>query len=117
MRVQAATRPNASFALPPVSWADGQQIQKIMREAGFAPEKMRVEASEAWAKTRDLRGWAEKTWAFLGGLPAGWQQGDEEKWDQSVDLFVEALLAQEGTKKVGEEVWMRASQWVVVATK
>jgi hypothetical protein len=31
--------------------------------------------------------------------------------------LVEGLLKQPGTKKVGDEVWMRASQWVVVATK
>jgi ubiquinone/menaquinone biosynthesis C-methylase UbiE len=117
MRAQAVTRPNVPFAFPPVTWGDGQQIQKIMKEAGFKTANMRVETSEAWAKTSDLREWAEKSWAFLGGVASGWHEGDEEKWDQAVDTFVEALLLQEGTKKVGEEVWMKASQWVVVATK
>jgi ubiquinone/menaquinone biosynthesis C-methylase UbiE len=115
MRAHMTTRPNMPLAPPPVSWADGQQLQKIMVEAGFK-EDMRVETSEAWAKTSDLRGWAEKTWALLGGMK-GWQESDEERWDEAVDVFVEGLLAAEGTKKVGGEVWMRASQWVVVARK
>lgn len=88
-----------------------------MKEAGFKQENVSVETSEAWAKTSDLRDWAEKSWAFLGGVAGGWREGDEEKWDQAVDTMVEALMEQEGTKKVGDEVWMRASQWVVIATK
>jgi ubiquinone/menaquinone biosynthesis C-methylase UbiE len=116
MRTHMTTRPNFPMTPPTVSWADGQQLQKVMREAGFKSENTRVETSEAWAKTHDLRAWAEKFWAFLGGM-RGWQEGDEEKWDQAVDCLVEGLLAQEGTKMVGDEVWMRASQWVVVATK
>jgi ubiquinone/menaquinone biosynthesis C-methylase UbiE len=111
------TRPNVPFKFPPVQWSDGQQIQKIMKEAGFKEENMKIESSEAWAKTRDLREWAEKGWAFLGGVAGGWYQGDEERWEEAVDVFVEALLQQEGTKRVGEEVWMRANQWVVVARK
>jgi hypothetical protein len=30
---------------------------------------------------------------------------------------VSVIMQQPGTKKVGEEVWMRTSQWVIVATK
>jgi len=112
----AATRPGVKFPAPPVSWADGKQIKKVMLEAGFKEEDMKVEKSEAWAKTTDLRSWAEKSWAFLGGM-GGWHEGDEAKWEQAVDTMVENMMAQPGTKTVGEEVWMRASQWVVVATK
>jgi ubiquinone/menaquinone biosynthesis C-methylase UbiE len=116
MRAHMATRPNVPLAPPPVSWADGQQLQKVMTEAGFKKEDMKVETSEAWVKTSDLRAWAEKTWALLGGM-RGWQESDEEKWDEAVDVFVEGLLAAEGTKRVDGEVWMRASQWVVVVKK
>lgn len=112
----AATRPNVAFPKPPVNWSDGEQIQKIMLEAGFQEANMKVEKSEAWAKTTDLRSWAEKSWAFLGGL-GGWYEGDEEKWDEAVDLLVKFMMEQPGTKMVGDEVWMRASQWVIVATK
>ncbi|KAF2825834.1 S-adenosyl-L-methionine-dependent methyltransferase, partial [Ophiobolus disseminans] len=40
------TRPGVTFPPPTVSWADGQQIQKIMLEAGFKAENMKVETSE-----------------------------------------------------------------------
>ncbi|KAF2027423.1 S-adenosyl-L-methionine-dependent methyltransferase [Setomelanomma holmii] len=101
---------------PPVDWSDGKQLQKIMIDAGFKEGSLRVEKSEAWAKTKDLRGWCEKTWAFLGGL-GGWHECDEEKWDEAVGSLVTNIMAQRGTKKEGDEVWMRASQWIVIATK
>jgi SAM-dependent methyltransferase len=112
----AATRPGVMLPRPTVNWNDGQQIQKVMLEAGFSREKMRVEQSEAWAKTDDLRTWAEKAWAFLGGL-GGWHKGDEESWDKAVDVLMKGCEEAEGTKRVGEEVWMQAKQWVVIATK
>jgi SAM-dependent methyltransferase len=103
---------------PAITWNDGQRIEQIMLEAGFKKENMRVEKSKAYASvaTTDLRAWAEKTWAFLANL-GGWYGEDEGKWDEAVDFFVERLLEQEGTKRVREEVRMRAEQWVVVATK
>jgi ubiquinone/menaquinone biosynthesis C-methylase UbiE len=112
----ATTRPGVAFPAPPVMWADGKQIKKVVLEAGFKEENMIVEKSEAWAKTTDLRSWAEKSWAFLGGL-GGWHEGDEEKWNEAVDSMVKVLMAQPGTKTVGDEVWMKASQWIVIATK
>jgi ubiquinone/menaquinone biosynthesis C-methylase UbiE len=107
---------NFPMPKPPITWNDGQQIQKIMLEAGFKKENMQVKKSEAWATTTDLRDWAEKAWAFLANL-GGWYEEDEGKWSQAVDLFVEKLLEQEGTERVGEQIRMRAEQWVVVATK
>jgi SAM-dependent methyltransferase len=115
-RANVATRPGVAFPQPRLSWADGKQLRKIMVEAGFKEESMRMETSEAWAKTTDLRGWAEKAWAYVGGL-GGWHEGDEERWDEAVDTVVSVIMQQPGTKKVGEEVWMRTSQWVIVATK
>ena len=97
-------------------WNDGQQIQKVMAAAGFAAEKTRVEKSEAWARTRDLRTWAEQSWAFLGGL-GGWIETDESRWDEAVELLVEFMLKSPETKTVDGEVWMKASQWVVIAKK
>ncbi|KAI4617558.1 uncharacterized protein J4E87_008194 [Alternaria ethzedia] len=114
--VHQALRPEKPYPAPPIFWKDGQQIQKVMLEAGFSRANMRVEKSEAWAKTSDLRDWAEKSWAYLGGI-GGWAETDSERWDEAVDLLVKHLLEQEGTKRVGGEVWMRASQWAVIATK
>jgi ubiquinone/menaquinone biosynthesis C-methylase UbiE len=114
--VHNALRPGKPFPAPPINWSDGVQIQKIMKEAGFAEENTKVEKSEAWSKTSDLRAWAEKTWAYLAGI-GGWQESDEERWDEAVDLLVEKLKASPGVKVVDGETWLRASEWIVIATK
>ena len=79
---------------------------------------MKIEKNDAWAvmKRDELRSWAEKTWAYLGGI-AGWFEGDEATWDQAVDKLVELLLMQQDTVVEGGEVRMKASQWVVIANK
>jgi SAM-dependent methyltransferase len=114
--VHNALRPGKPFPAPPINWGDGVQIQKIMREAGFAEANTRVEKSETWAKTGDLRAWAEKTWAYLAGI-GGWQESDEERWDEAVDMLVEKLKAVPDAKVVDGETWLRASEWIVIATK
>jgi SAM-dependent methyltransferase len=116
--VHDATRPGKPFPTPVVAWHDGQQIQKVMLEAGFGKQDIRLESSDAWAKVPkdELRGWAEKVWAYLGGI-AGWQDQDTDKWDEAVDLLAKLVIEQPGTKIEGDEVWMKASQWVVIAKK
>ncbi|KAL1598443.1 hypothetical protein SLS59_006727 [Nothophoma quercina] len=116
--VHESIRPGKPFPTPVVAWHDGQHIQNVMRDAGFREESMRVERSDAWAvvKRESLRKWAEKSWAYLGGI-AGWFDEDEETWDQAVDKLVELLLVQPGTVVEGDEVRMKASQWVVIAKK
>ncbi|KAJ4402610.1 hypothetical protein N0V91_007149 [Didymella pomorum] len=111
-------RPGKPFPTPVVAWHDGKHIQKVMRDAGFKEEDVRVERSDAWAvvERSGLREWAEKSWAYLGGI-AGWFEGDEENWDRAVDKLVELLLVQPETVVEGDEVKMKASQWVVVAKK
>lgn len=116
--VHELIRPGKPFPTPVVAWHDGQHIQKVMRDAEFEQDKIRIEKSDAWAvvKREGLRDWAEKSWAYLGGI-AGWFDGDEETWDQAVDKLTELLLVQPGTVVEGDEVRMKASQWVLVATK
>lgn len=116
--VHETIRPGKPFPTPVVAWHDGQHIQKVMQDAGFAKENMKIERSDAWAvvKKDGLREWAEKSWAYLGGI-AGWFEDDERTWDQAVDKLVELLLVQPGTVVDGDEVRMKASQWVVVAKK
>ncbi|KAF2190240.1 hypothetical protein K469DRAFT_699845, partial [Zopfia rhizophila CBS 207.26] len=83
-----------------------------MCEAGFKEQKMEIGRSEAWTKTKDLRRWVELTWAYLGGI-GSWQESDKERWDEAVKLMEVKLREAEGTSIVDDEVWMRASQWVV----
>ncbi|KAF2468967.1 S-adenosyl-L-methionine-dependent methyltransferase [Lindgomyces ingoldianus] len=114
--VHDVLRPGKPYPAPTINWSDGKQLQKVMVEAGFEQEKMKVEKSEAWAHPKDVTKWAELGWAFLGGIGT-WQESDEERWDEAVGLLEKALREADGTKIVDGEVWMRASQWVVIATK
>ncbi|PVI01421.1 hypothetical protein DM02DRAFT_613591 [Periconia macrospinosa] len=121
--VHAHFRSKHPFPAPTTNWKDGKQIRKVMIDAGFAEEKMKVETSEAWAKVGGgedgFRAWVEKTWAYLAGI-AGWFPDDERDWDEEVDMLAKVLRSygeEQGVKVVGDEVWLRASQWVVVAEK
>ncbi|KAH7113829.1 S-adenosyl-L-methionine-dependent methyltransferase [Dendryphion nanum] len=112
-------RPGAPYPAPVTNWSDGMQLQKIFREAGFAEEKWRVERSEAWVRVQEgeeFRGWAEKTWAYLGGI-GGWREQDAERWDEAVEILMGKLKEAPGTKNEDGYVKMKASQWVIIAEK
>ncbi|KAF2113006.1 hypothetical protein BDV96DRAFT_148823 [Lophiotrema nucula] len=118
LSVHKALRGDTPFPAPTINWSDGQQLQKVMLEAGFKKENIKVEKSEAWETipANDLRNWSEKTWAYLGFLgPA--VESDEDRWDEAVDLFVKILKEQPGVKVSDGEVQVSASQWIIVATK
>ncbi|KAF2670058.1 hypothetical protein BT63DRAFT_424017 [Microthyrium microscopicum] len=115
--VHERTRPGAPWPNPVVSWSDGNHLVGILKEAGFSNVELRTE--EVWAKTRDLRSWAEQSWAILGGPPTGgWKEGDEEKWDEAVDIFVEELRKADGFKEMDDgEIRMRCSAHIVTAVR
>ncbi|CAI6340920.1 unnamed protein product [Periconia digitata] len=121
--VHAHFRSKHPFPAPTTNWIDGKHIRKVMLDAGFAEEKMKVEASEAWIKVgggdAGFRVWVEKTWAYLAGI-AGWFEDDEKDWEDEVNMMVKVLksLGEDKGVRVGDgEVLLRASQWVVVAEK
>lgn len=118
MLVHKAFRGDAPFPAPPINWTDGQQLKKIILEAGFKEEKLKLERSEALAviPEGEFRAWSEKTWAYLAGI-GGWHEVDAEKWDEEVDKLVEVLKGQPGTTVEGGNVSMKASQWVAVVEK
>ncbi|KAF2011432.1 S-adenosyl-L-methionine-dependent methyltransferase [Aaosphaeria arxii CBS 175.79] len=111
-------RPGKPFPAPVINWNDGSQLKKIMLEAGFKEENMRMEESETSTQIPEgeFRDWAEKAWAYLGGI-GRWQEEDEGNWDASVDYLVELMLAMKTTAVVDGVVQMKASQWVVIAQK
>ena len=118
MLVHREFRGDARFPAPPINWADGQRLRKILLESGFPEEKLRQERHDVVAVVpeAEFRDWSEKTWAYLAGI-GGWHQVDSEKWDEEVDRLVEVLKQQPGTTLEDGNVSMRASQWVAVAQK
>ncbi|KAM7193849.1 S-adenosyl-L-methionine-dependent methyltransferase [Rhypophila sp. PSN 637] len=118
--VNKAFRGGGEAKAPPVSWTDGKQLKKVLMEAGFQEGKIRMESHEVSTVLEDgeeLREWAEKTWAYLVGVVGDWCDGDEEKWDEEVDMLAGLLKTQPGSKVEGGKVIMTASQWVAVAEK
>lgn len=111
-------RGDAPFPAPPINWTDGQQLKRIILEAGFKDEKLSLERHEVVAviPETEFRGWAEKTWAYLAGI-GGWHQVDDEKWDEEVDRLADVLRQQPGTTVEDGNVSMKASQWVAVVQK
>lgn len=111
---------NAPFPAPPINWTDGTQLRKILVEAGFAEEKIRLESHEVATELEEgngeFRQWVEKTWAYLAGI-GGWHAVDAEKWEEEVDMLAEVLKKQPSTKVEGGKVYMTASQWVAIAEK
>lgn len=118
LQVHKQFREGAAFPAPPVSWADGKQLRKVVSEAGFKEEKLRLESQEVQSVVPegDFRDWAEKTWAYLAGI-GGWHEVDSEKWDEEVDRLAEVLKQQPGTTNEGGNVSMKASQWIAVVEK
>jgi ubiquinone/menaquinone biosynthesis C-methylase UbiE len=116
--VHLATRSSdRPFRAPPVTWADGKQLHEVMLHAGFREEDITMSTSEASAVAKDLRAWAELTWAYLGGLQ-GWAQEDEDHWDEAVTMLEEKLREALGTTMDKDGVVrMKASQHVLVARK
>jgi SAM-dependent methyltransferase len=101
-----------------VSWADGQQLKKVILEAGFKEEKLRVESQEVQSVVPEgqFRDWVEKAWAYLGGI-GGWHKVDAEKWDEEVDRLAEVLKQQPGTTIEDGNVCMKVGQWIAVVEK
>ncbi|KAK7181331.1 hypothetical protein DPSP01_007390 [Paraphaeosphaeria sporulosa] len=111
-------RGDAAFPAPPVNWTDGQQLRRVILEAGFTEEKLRLERQEVQSvvPAGEFREWVEKTWAYLAGI-GGWHEVDAEKWDEEVDRLAEVLKQQPGTTVEGGNVSMKASQWIAVVEK
>lgn len=108
------------FPAPPISWADGQQLRKIMLEAGFAEDKLRLESQDVSVELDEASGeyrtWVERAWAYLAAI-GGWHAVDEEKWDEEVDMLAEILKKQPTSKVEAGKVYLSASQWVAIAEK
>ncbi|KAF1971071.1 S-adenosyl-L-methionine-dependent methyltransferase [Bimuria novae-zelandiae CBS 107.79] len=111
-------RGDAAFKAPPINWEDGSQLRRVVLEAGFTEEKMRVERQdvEATVKEEEFSMWCERTWAFLGGI-GGWQEEDGVRWREEVKFLEERVREAQGTSVVGGEVRMQAGQWVVIVEK
>ncbi|CEI62235.1 hypothetical protein FVEN_g10269 [Fusarium venenatum] len=94
------------------------QMKKALNDAGFDPNKTKTYHKDASIVIPDIRRWAQLAWSYLGVLPSGWLQEDEEKWEEALDDIVEQLVHSDGISKneKGEAI-MRFAGCVAIATK
>jgi ubiquinone/menaquinone biosynthesis C-methylase UbiE len=79
--------------LPPFlskSWYKRSRLEELAKDADWADP--RFEEMSAWLTLgSDLRRWSTIAWTFLATPVGGWQQRDEDKWEEALDSMVEEL--------------------------
>ena len=90
----------AEEPLPPFlskSWYKKDRIEQVTKDAGW--RNVSFVQKEAYLNLgTDLRRWATIAWTFLGTPVGGWQQRDEDHWDEALDSIVEELRGCEWLK-------------------
>jgi ubiquinone/menaquinone biosynthesis C-methylase UbiE len=78
-------------------WYKKEKLAQVMKDAGW--KDVQFSQEEAYAKLgTDMRRWATIAWTFLGTPVGGWQQRDEDKWEEALDSIVEELRQSEALK-------------------
>ncbi|KAI1383536.1 S-adenosyl-L-methionine-dependent methyltransferase [Hypoxylon trugodes] len=93
-----------------------EDLRAALRVGGFRD----ISCSEKafYLKVSDMKRWAQLAWSYLGHLPTGWSQSDEDKWDEAIDDVVEQLKSGDGiTTDDRGEVVMKMIAVVAVAKK
>jgi hypothetical protein len=72
---------------------------------------------DAYLKTSDIKRWSQLAWSFLGHMPEGWNQDDEEKWDQAVETLESELQTGRNTTVESRTLNIKMTAAVAVAIK
>lgn len=103
--------------LPLESFREGE-LRKTLENGGFKPDNIDCYNKECHLKVPDLHRWAQLAWSYLGALPSGWTQNDEDKWEEVIADVVEQLRSGEGitTNDHGETI-MKMVACIAIARK
>lgn len=94
-KTRGADEPMAPFLSR--SWYKKEKLQQVTTDAGWSDVKY-VEKT-AWLNLgTDLKRWATIAWSVLAGPVGGWQQRDEDKWNEAIDSIVNDLSQSEWHK-------------------
>ncbi|RYP79921.1 hypothetical protein DL770_006460 [Monosporascus sp. CRB-9-2] len=87
-KTRGAEEPMAPFLSK--SWYKKEKIEQVTQDAGWKDVKFVEKA--AWLNLgADLKRWVSIAWTFLATPVGGWQQRDEDKWDEAINSIVEEL--------------------------
>lgn len=103
--------------LLPLESFQEEHLRKSLEAGGFQSSNLSCSDRDCYLSIPDLRRWAQLAWSYLGTLPSGWSQNDEDKWNEAIDDIVEQLKSGDGISKVGDETVMKMRACVAVAKK
>ncbi|KAM0811465.1 putative S-adenosyl-L-methionine-dependent methyltransferase [Seiridium cardinale] len=92
--------------LLPLEGFKEDDLRKTLRVGGFKDENITLSEKTCYLKIPDLKRWAQLAWSYLGSVPTGWSQNDEDKWDEAIEDIVDQLQSGDGisTNEKGETV-------------
>lgn len=104
--------------LLPLEGFKEENLRKALEAGGFQSENISCSEKACYLKITDLKRWAQLAWSYLGTLPSGWSQNDEDKWDEAIADIVEQLQSGDGiTKNENGETVLKMVACVAVAKK
>lgn len=94
-KTRGADEPMAPFLSK--SWYKKEKLEQVVKDAAWS--KVNFIEKTAWLNLGpDLKRWATIAWTFLAAPVGGWQQRDEDKWDEAIDSIVDDLSKSEWHK-------------------
>ncbi|KAJ0121083.1 Ubiquinone/menaquinone biosynthesis C-methyltransferase UbiE [Diaporthe amygdali] len=104
--------------LLPLEGFQEADLRKALEAGGFQSDNIDCSTKDCYLKIPDLKRWAQLAWSYLGTLPTGWTQNDEDKWDEAIADIVEELKSGDGISQneQGETV-LKMIACVAVAKK
>ena len=97
-KTRGADEPMAPFLSK--SWYKKEKLEQVVKDAAW--DNVDFIEKPAWLNLgADLRRWATIAWTFLAAPAGGWQQRDEDRWDEAIDFIVEELSKCEWHKVEG----------------
>ncbi|KAL1604131.1 hypothetical protein SLS60_005724 [Paraconiothyrium brasiliense] len=95
-----------------------KDLRAALIAGGFEDGKIKTYERDFYVAIPDLVRWSQLAWSYLGSLPSGWSQNDEDKWEEAVSDIEDQMKAGNGISKndKGETV-LRMVACIAVATK
>ncbi|KAI1876649.1 hypothetical protein JX265_004175 [Neoarthrinium moseri] len=74
-------------------------LKKALVTGGFKEENISLSEKVCYLKIPDLKRFAQLSWSYLGRLPDGWSQNDEDNWNEACADIVEQLQSGDGISR------------------
>lgn len=104
--------------LLPLEGFQEADLRKSLEAGGFKAESIVCSNKDYYLEVANLRRWAQLAWSYLGPLPTGWTQNDEDKWEEAIAIIMDGLQSGDGiTQTEKDETTLKMTACVAVARK